>query len=472
MTTKTLKPTGAGVSAEHNQQAGAGAHWQLLSDESDATHIWHTGVTPADDCYIHDALGIPPGVSISKVECYLRVKHDSSYGWVTIIWVGFRIGGHFYYYLVGHDGILDTFNTKCFPWPNNPATENPWTVAELDGAQFQVTTQKKACQAGKYGYIADIYYVVTYTPILPTVAPDPATDIEENTAKLNGNLVSDGGEACDCGFEWGETAAYGNTTPTQSKATGETFAQAISGLSPGTLYHFRAFATNSKGTAYSDDLTFTAKPEAPTNLVATAISDAQIDVSWTSGAGALNTVVRRKIGSYPTDVDDGDEAYNGPAHAFSDTGLDSSTTYYYRAWSYTDPHYSDDYAEDSAITFFAPPPVAPPGVTTESANTISQSGATSNGVLDDDGGEACDCWFEYGVPGGTIYTTPLQTKSSGELFSQALTDLTPGTRYHFRAVARNSTGITYGANMYFVTESPPLGEFTVVQQEFLELLRR
>lgn len=215
-----------------------------------------------------------------------------------------------------------------------------------------------------------------------------------------------------------------------------------------------------------------AKPEAPTNLVATAISDAQIDVGWTRGAGALNTVVRRKIGSYPTDVADGDEAYNGPSDDFSDTGLDPSTTYYYRAWSYTDPHYSDDYAEDFATTFIAPPPIVPPSVTTESANTISQPGATLNGVLDDDGGEACACWFSHGVPGGTIYTTPLQTKSSGELFSQALTDLTPGTRYHFRAVARNSTGITYGTNMYFVTESPPLREFPVVQQELLELLRR
>lgn len=113
-----------------------------------------------------------------------------------------------------------------------------------------------------------------------------------------------------------------------------------------------------------------------------------------------------------------------------------------------------------------------PTPTTEAANNISQPGATLNGVLDDDGGEACDCWFEHGVPGGTTYTTPLQTKSSGELFSQALTGLTPDTRYQFRAVARNSTGITYGTNMYFVTESPPLREFSVVQQEILELLRR
>ncbi|GAH88710.1 unnamed protein product, partial [marine sediment metagenome] len=91
----------------------------------------------------------------------------------------------------------------------------------------------------------------------PTVSADPATDIAALSASLNGTLDDDGGAACDCGFEWGETVAYGNTTPTQTRTTGQTFAQAISGLSPGTLYHFRAFATNETGTSYSADSTFT-----------------------------------------------------------------------------------------------------------------------------------------------------------------------------------------------------------------------
>lgn len=223
--------------------------------------------------------------------------------------------------------------------------------------------------------------------------------------------------------------------------------------------------------SYGDDVTFTTKPEAPTGLSATAISDTQIDVGWTKGDGAVNTVVRRKTGSYPTGVTDGEEAYNGPSPSFSDTGLDPSTTYYYRAWSYTDPQYSDDYSEDSATTMGAPPGVLPPTPTTESANNIEQTLATLNGVLTNDGGEACDCWFEYGEVGGAIYTTPEQSgKTTGALFLANLVDLTPDTRYHFRAVAKNTTGTTYGDDMYFVTESPALLEYSLVQQELLELL--
>lgn len=80
------------------------------------------------------------------------------------------------------------------------------------------------------------------------------------SARLNGTLVDDGGEACDCGFEWGLDISYGFTTPTESKVMGETFSQVIGGLDPGTVYHFKAFATNSEGTSHGDDRSFSTQP--------------------------------------------------------------------------------------------------------------------------------------------------------------------------------------------------------------------
>lgn len=76
-------------------------------------------------------------------------------------------------------------------------------------------------------------------------------------ATLNGTLVTDGGEACDCGFEYGLTTGYGTTTSTESKEAGETFSQVLTGLKQSTTYHFRALATNSGGTGTGDDATFT-----------------------------------------------------------------------------------------------------------------------------------------------------------------------------------------------------------------------
>lgn len=93
----------------------------------------------------------------------------------------------------------------------------------------------------------------------PTCSTDPPTPIASRQSTLNGYLDDDGGDACDCGFEWGETIAYGNVTPTQSRTTGQSFAQTISGLDPGTTYHFRAIATNPQGTTYGDDRSFTSR---------------------------------------------------------------------------------------------------------------------------------------------------------------------------------------------------------------------
>ena len=92
---------------------------------------------------------------------------------------------------------------------------------------------------------------------LSSVTTDPAAVLGAIAATLNGTLDEDGGEVCECGFEWGLDTSYGHFTSTESKAKGQTFSQIIGGLQPGTTYHFRAFATNSVGTSYGADRSFT-----------------------------------------------------------------------------------------------------------------------------------------------------------------------------------------------------------------------
>ena len=136
---------------------------------------------------------------------------------------------------------------------------------QIGGVKTNIPYSGWCCVAGRDAELDVAFYVppggVVFDPIPPTVTTDPATDVVQELATLNGTLDLDGGEACNCGFEWGLTVAYGNTTPTQSKGTGESFSQVITGLSPGTTYHFRALATNSAGTSYGADGTFTTKVE-------------------------------------------------------------------------------------------------------------------------------------------------------------------------------------------------------------------
>lgn len=144
----------------------------------------------------------------------------------------------------------------------NPDTE----VLEADVfSEYDAATKGSNLPVGVYGVTMCIAGFMTAAPenlsetlaVLATVTTDAASSIGLEEGTLNGTLDDDGGETCECGFEWGETDAYGNTTPTQSRTTGQTFAQTITGLDPGKTYHFRAFATNPAGTSYGSDETFT-----------------------------------------------------------------------------------------------------------------------------------------------------------------------------------------------------------------------
>ncbi|MDP2731280.1 MAG: hypothetical protein Q8O55_12505, partial [Dehalococcoidales bacterium] len=102
----------------------------------------------------------------------------------------------------------------------------------------------------------------TTSAALPAAATIPATDIDLSKAMLHGILTYDGGQACECSFEWGLTADYGNGTPWQSgKHAGDAFAQLIASLEPDTVYHFRAQARNSAGLATGADTAFRTSKE-------------------------------------------------------------------------------------------------------------------------------------------------------------------------------------------------------------------
>jgi len=95
------------------------------------------------------------------------------------------------------------------------------------------------------------------TPTEPSVSTSPATSVDSSSATLGGYLSSMGGaSSCTVYFEYGTNKSYGSTTGTQVKSSTGSFSQALTGLSPGTTYHYRAVAFNSAGTIYGADTMF------------------------------------------------------------------------------------------------------------------------------------------------------------------------------------------------------------------------
>jgi hypothetical protein len=103
----------------------------------------------------------------------------------------------------------------------------------------------------------------TFTSALPpTAITQPAEAIGQTTATLAGR-VNPRGAVTGYDFEWGETTAYGARTPSFDAPVGSdnsehVLTQALAGLHPGTLYHYRVVASNcehcSAGTSYGADM--------------------------------------------------------------------------------------------------------------------------------------------------------------------------------------------------------------------------
>ena len=93
----------------------------------------------------------------------------------------------------------------------------------------------------------------------PAATTGSAAAITYSTAILYAS-VNSGGESTAYAFEYGTTTSYGTKTSMQPAGNGTitiTVSQSITGLQAGTTYHYRVLATNSSGTAYGKDRTFT-----------------------------------------------------------------------------------------------------------------------------------------------------------------------------------------------------------------------
>ena len=97
------------------------------------------------------------------------------------------------------------------------------------------------------------------TALQPVVRTDPARDVTTTTATLTGS-VDPRTRATSWWFEYGTTTAYGSRTPSRNAGSGASsraVSAPVTGLRPGTVYHFRLVARNDAGTSRGTGLSFT-----------------------------------------------------------------------------------------------------------------------------------------------------------------------------------------------------------------------
>jgi hypothetical protein len=119
------------------------------------------------------------------------------------------------------------------------------------------------------GLLMTMCFDAVFESVKPTVTTTAISNVTGNSASSGGNITADGGAAVTArGVCWNTTGtpvATGNHT---SDGTGNgSFTSSIAGLSTATTYYVRAYATNTNGSAYGSELSFTTSSNpVPANL--------------------------------------------------------------------------------------------------------------------------------------------------------------------------------------------------------------
>ncbi len=378
-------------------------------------------------------------------------------------------------------GAIVTARGVCWSTSQSPTTADSHTTdgigtgsftSSLSGLSCGTTYYLRAYATNSVGttYGEQVEFTTSDCPIfIPTVTTTSVSNIAETTAQSGGYVTDDGGALVNTkGVCW-------STSPSPTISDNHTFegsetgsySSSLSGLSCGTTYYVRAFATNSAGTAYGSQVEFTTS-DCPIFLpTITTASVSNITETSTQCGGNVTddggaTVSARGIcwstSQSPTTADSHTSNGSGSGDFISTlSGLSCNTTYYARA--YATNSVGTTYGEQ--VEFLTSSCPIPPIVTTISPSNITETSAQSGGDVTDDGGASVlakgVCWSVSSNP--TIADSHTDDGTGNSSFSSAITGLSPNTTYYVRAYGTNSAGTGYGNEESFKTWSGSVTDY-------------
>jgi len=364
------------------------------------------------------------------------------------------------------------------------------------------------------GYVVSAtidYYLVGYaTPGFYSVVTQDATDVQSNSATLNGNIVDNDGEDIELrGFQWGLTetptwgwyetgedyTSYGHTSDNYLDNTYKRRGQHVT-LSDVNLIalSFRLHKINSP----TGNVTYTIRNATDDSVLwsevlcdASALagsftwyeieldspfnvnSDVRIAVEYTNG----NATDKVNTGHYDTDIGPGcytnyisswadtssremefkytyeaSGSYSTGAYDYDLDGLDDDESYYFRAYTVTNitTHYGLWYPFTTSDL---------PVMQTNDASNVAMSTARLNSVIISDGDAAVTVTFGWGnssqifITSYDHYETLPGTYTEGQHPYLDIEDLECSTLYYFRVQGVNINGYGFGEELTFTSEN-------------------
>ena len=296
----------------------------------------------------------------------------------------------------------------------------------------------------------------------PEVQTGTASNIQSAQVDVSGKILNLGHNdgIVQHGHVWSRTA---DPTIDNMKtelgsvyATGG-FVSTITGLEPNVTYHVRAYATNSIGTSYGKDVTFTTATDIVT-LTTTAAYDIIHNEATVAGSISYyggNTIVERGV-CWDTDqnptISNSHKASSDKNARFEVRidGLSELTNYHVRAYVITA---NDNVYYGNDMTFSTTHEIHLPQAANTTISNIGTTFATFySSIVSDGDGNISDCGFCYSrTPNPTVEDNKVSLGKKSGTFVTTVKDLNENTTYYVRSYVINEAGTAYGEEVNFAT---------------------
>ena len=359
-----------------------------------------------------------------------------------------------------------------------PSESTPFGANVIEGADIGLLAGGIAVNSSGYVYVVDAGVVDIFTPrgVVPNVTYEPITDLVHTSATVHASIDLNGGpEVTSCVFQYGPTPAYGSSVPCSPDTpyTGTTAVSAdLSGLTAETTYHYRVVVITANGTRRAPDQTLT--PRAVYSLSTGSSSNPEPGSATLNGSFTGDGTDTHYYFEYvdfsnydPTAPDPYSAGQTTAAPPGADAGSGTGTQNVSAIANFSTPYFiyhyrivatnsfGTSYGSDQTLLSSAP---ALPTIDTTPASNVTPSSAMLDAQVNPGFGPTT-VRFDYGPTAAygsrTYPTESIGADNADHPVSVEVSGLTPGTTYHFRAVATNFSGITTGPDQTVSTPDLP-----------------
>lgn len=298
-------------------------------------------------------------------------------------------------------------------------------------------------------------------PEVPVVITNDVTSVTTNSAVSGGQVTGDGGaKIIEQGICWNTKPDPDTRNNKTTESGSASFSSNINDLSPNTQYYVRAYASNEAGTAYGQNVTFKTEGDMP---VSSSMDATNIDTK----SATLNGYVTPNFFSTEITFEYGNSSQYGSSVSLSEplpadnnshpvhadiTGLTPGALYHFRIKAVNSM--GTTFSNNLTFTTFG----QKPSVLTNPVTDAQENSVTLNALVNPNHLLTQVC-FEWGTT--TSYgniAAPGQNNATGSSERNifvSLSGLQRGTIYHYRIMAVNELGTSYGHDVQFTTLAEP-----------------